>query len=105
MDEENPSPMHSIIDDSVALVQPMINEHRRGFMGSQSRYRAGHHSQDRAGHPTTSHMNGSSSVLSEEDAGSVAVLWGTNLDVREIEHKIKNFVKNYSPQVGAISID
>jgi hypothetical protein len=102
MDVENPSPMHSIMDDSIALVQPMVNDHRRGFMGSQNRYRAGMHSQDRGGQPTTSNMNASSSVISEDDLGSVAVLWGTNLDVREIEHKTKNFVKNYSPSVGAI---
>lgn len=52
--------------------------------------------------PTASNMNGSASVFSEDEGGSVAVLWGTNLDVREIDFKIRNFVKNFSPKVAAI---
>lgn len=107
MDEEiNVSPDRSVISnvDSMFIVQPP-NEHRRGFMGSQSRYRTGLHSQDRFGQPSGSFVNGSASVYSEEENGSVAVLWGTNLDVKEIENKIKNFVRNFNQPVAAIYLD
>lgn len=37
------------------------------------------------------------SVVSEDDQVAIAVLWGTNFDVKEVEGKIKNFIKNYQP--------
>ena len=52
-------------------------------------------SQDRAGLPSASFMQGSHSVMSEEDNGQVAILWGTNIDVNEVENKIRKFVRGY----------
>ena len=65
-------------------------------MGSQHRFRNNLASQERVGMPSGSVFNISGSVMSEEEAGgSVAVLWGTNFDVNEVEMKTKKFIRDY----------
>lgn len=44
---------------------------------------------------SNSHVNTNYSVISEDNQESVAVLWGTNFDVREVENKIKIFVNTF----------
>lgn len=44
-------------------------------------------------------------MVSEDEQVYIAVLWGTNFDVKEVEGKIKNFIKNYQPATAVIEED
>lgn len=70
---------------------------RRGFMGSQNRF-ATKMSGSQAHLASHSHILNNLSVASEEDQTAIAVLWGTNFDVKEVEGKIRNFIKEYHPK-------
>lgn len=74
-------------------------EMHRGFMGSSriGLVGGGLSSLDRVGQASRSIINGSSSVISDDDQGNVAVLWGTNFDVNEVEQKIRKFIHHFMP--------
>ena len=44
---------------------------------------------------SNSHLNTAYSVVSEDNGESVAVLWGTNFDVKDVEMKIRKFIKTF----------
>lgn len=48
---------------------------------------------------SSSQMNTNMSVVSENDHETVAVLWGTNFDVQEVERKIREFVQNFAVRI------
>ena len=52
-----------------------------------------------------SNMLNNLSVISEDEQVYVAVLWGTNFDVKEVEGKIRNFIKNFQPSSSMIEED
>lgn len=65
-------------------------------MGSQNRFRGNIASQERVGMPSGSLFGQTASMMSEEENnGAVAVLWGTNFDVNEVENKIKKFIRDF----------
>lgn len=43
-------------------------------------------------------LNNLSVASGDEPAEQVAVIWGTNFDIKEVEGKIRNFIKKYNPQ-------
>lgn len=79
-------------------------DRRRGFMGSSNRFATKLSASQ--GH-LASHSNilNNLSVVSEDEQVYIAVLWGTNFDVKEVEGKIKNFIKNYQPATAVIEED
>lgn len=44
---------------------------------------------------SNSHLHTNYSVMSEDNQESIAVLWGTNFDVKEVEVKIRKFILTY----------
>lgn len=66
---------------------------RRGFMGSNSRLVNMMNQSQVQG--SNSHLQTNYSVMSEDNQESIAVLWGTNFDVKEVEIKIRKFILSF----------